>query len=686
MRTHRPVALLLTLLASLFLSPRALAQTADFSKAIEGALDSVYMLGVVRRSDTGPEVFQFIGTGWVIAEGKLATNAHVAESLLEGAFTGRLVAKRSWSDRDELALSAASIRIHPAYAPWNARLKRVVVRSEGDPSMARSVDFIPIADVAIVEVEAGNTAKPLTLADVTKVEPFLSEPVAYLGFPAENISGFPTLHAVPGHVTAKTDFFFLRAPWADSYLIHYCGPVVGGASGSPILNRAGQVLGLISAGENTMSANGERTSFGFAYGQRVDLAAELLRDDFAEVQHRRDATWSKRISELLIPPDELLEQLALGQARNDGVDRLEATNTVTRKEVVVKQGESATLQVTLEAGMRYGFLAAAHDGSDVDSTLMTRGGEAILGQDVELDYFPVLWVGPFDERTAVTYDLHAAELLLQDTVCSLHVYKYEPQVADVSESDEDFDASTFMAMDHGVESDAGYVATWRFQVEAGAQLWFAASSADGYDVDLLIAMDGVILASDETSDSFPLVLHTVERSGVLEMRLRVPAGTPVGSTVTLTGISLGGPMPLYLPDEGGGGSPAPPADQAMSDEDMVELIESEFATSWGDAGLLAKQLDSGFLDGFDETHEFVVDVEPGTLVKFMAISSDVIDLDAAIVQDDAALASDFGVAAVPVVSVQNPNATTATVTFVLYESRLAGGSGRVYYRFESVDL
>lgn len=104
------------------------------------------------------EVFQPIGAGWVIAEGALATNAHVAESLLETASQGRRVAKRSRSDRDELALSASSIRIHPAYGPWNARLKRVVVRNENDPNGARSMNFIPIADVAIVEVEAGQTA------------------------------------------------------------------------------------------------------------------------------------------------------------------------------------------------------------------------------------------------------------------------------------------------------------------------------------------------------------------------------------------------------------------------------------------------------------------------------------------------------------------------------------------------
>lgn len=588
---------------------RAQSSAAEFERAIAGALDSVYMLGVARRGGGGPEVFQLVGTGWVIAEGKLATNAHVAESLLETSMEGRLVAKRSWSDRDELALSASSIRIHPAYGPWNARLKRVVVRNENDPNAARSMSFIPIADVAIVEVEAGETAAPLTLADPAQVEPVLSEAVVYLGFPHENISGFPTLHAVPGHVTAKTDFFFQRAPWRDSYLIHYCGPVVGGASGSPMLNRAGQVIGLISAAENNLSINGERTSFGFAYGQRADLALELLRDDFESVQSQRNSTWSQRLSNLLIPPDELLEQLALQQAATDGVMQLASANTVTRKQVTVKQSESAKLQVTLEPGLRYGFLAAAHDGSDVDAQLLVRESGESVAVDVQVDYFPCLWVGPVDQRVAVTFEIVASERLLGDTLCSVHVYKYEPQqVAPPAES-------SALFFEHAYEHPAagGAITSWRFQAQAGANLMFSGESAEQLDIDLVLLADGAIVASDETPDSVPMVMYTTESDCTLELRLRVPDGAAQGASVQLKGLVLDGPAPTLIAG-------------ARGRDELFGLLDTFLNEVWAAANVTAETVaqDIAVVDGvFEVTFDVPANVAP----VFMGLAPDGEELD-----------------------------------------------------------
>ncbi len=560
---------ILALCLALFTAPRARAQASagDFEQAIAPALDSIYMLGVARRNSGGPEVFQFIGTGWVIAEGKLATNAHVAEALLESSAEGRLVAKRSWSDRDELALTAKTIRVHPAYGPWNARLKRVVVRNENDPAAARSISFIPVADVAIVEVEAGNTATPLVLADPTKVEPSLSEPVVYLGFPHENIAGYPTLHAVPGYVTAKTDFFFQRTTWSDSFLIHYCGPVVGGASGSPMLNRAGQVIGLISAAENNLSANGERTSFGFAYGQRVDLVRELLRDDYETVQALRDKNWSERLAHLLLPPDELLEQMAAAKAEHDGVPQLTSANTVTRRQVVVKQTEPARLQVTLDPGLRYGFLAAAHDGSDVDAQVLLRDGETVLGVDVETDYFPMVWIGPLEERTAVTFEIVASERLLQDTACSLHVYKYEPMLVPIAADDNSavFFSETFVVPEEGTSR-----ATWSFTVETGANMLFSAESDDGYDIDLALALDGVIEATDDSADSIPMVQHE-GAAGTIELRLQIPQGTKAGALIALKGVLLEGPRPTRVGEAPAQGASTPEAVYAQLDAFLDEI-------------------------------------------------------------------------------------------------------------------
>ena len=606
------------LLALAFLSPATPPQRSDaeYARVLERSLDSVYMLGVVRRSQAGPEAFEFLGTGWVIADGKLATNAHVAEALLAKAYEGRLAAKRSWSDRDELALHADGIRIHPAYAPWNARLKRVVVRAESDPGSARSMNFIPVADVAICDVKSGSTAPPLPVADPASVQPALSEPVIYLGFPHENISGFPTAHAVPGHVTAKTDFFFQRSQWSESYLIHWCGPVVGGASGSPMLNRSGQVIGLISAAENNLSMNGERTSFGFAYGQRVDLARELLRDDFVEVQRARDQSWSRRIAGLLIPPDEFLAQAALARSSEDGVPTLDASNTVLRSSLRVSQQRTGSLHVELEPGYRYGFLAAATDGSDIDSRVSVDGTDLILGEDIESDYYPIVWLGPYEEPLSVRLDLAAAELLLGETDCTVHVYRYEPQLSAFARLDED---RTFFRTQVELASLEDSVAAWRFAVQPGASLMFSASSPDGYDIDLFASLDGAIVASDETPDAVPVLFLGSPHAATLELRLRMPQGMPAHAKVELRGLLLEGPKPRALYD-------ARQTAGVFTPEELSMLLDELLDPVWEAAGIVGTTRMERVVE-LELTTEFVLDVPAGSMGVFTALAPLGDDLD-----------------------------------------------------------
>ena len=612
------------LLALAFLSPATTVQKSDvdYARVLEQSLDSVYMLGIVRRSQAGPEAFEFVGTGWVIADGKLATNAHVAEALLAKAHEGRLAAKRSWSDRDELALRPAGIRIHPAYAPWNARLKRVVVRAESDPAAARSMNFIPVADVAICEVESGATAAPLPIADPASVQPALSEPVVYLGFPHENISGFPTAHAVPGHITAKTDFFFQRSPWPESFLIHWCGPVVGGASGSPMLNRAGQVIGLISAAENNLSANGERTSFGFAYGQRVDLARELLRDDFQSVQRTRDESWSRRIASLLIPPDEFLAQAAAVRAHEDGVPFLDATNTVLQGSVRVSQQRPGSLTAQLEPGYRYGFLAAARDGSDIDSRVSLQDTDQILGEDIEADYYPIVWLGPFEEPLSVRLDLAAAELLLGETDCAVHVYRYEPQLAAVARLDEN---GTFFRLQLQHDAVTGSPASWRFAVQPGSSLMFSASSPDGYDIDLFASIDGAIVASDETPDAVPVLFIETQQAGTLEVRLRTPQGMPAGASVDVSGMLLEGPKPRALSDTRQHTGEFAPAELTAMLDGLLEPI-------WEAAGVVGTTRFERVV-ALDLSTEFTFDIPAGALGVFTALAPLGDDIDLQIERD-----------------------------------------------------
>lgn len=643
--------------------PQVTGSDAEHARVLERSLNSVYMLGIVRRSKTGPEAFEFVGTGWVIEEGKLATNAHVAESLLAKAHEGRLAARRSWSDREELRLSSAGIRIHPAYAPWNARLKRMVVRAEHDPAAARSMSFIPVADVAICAVELGVTAPPLPVADPAKVQPALSESIVYLGFPHENISGFPTAHAVPGHVTAKTDFFFQRTTWPESFLIHWCGPVVGGASGSPMLNRAGQVVGLISASENNLSVNGERTSFGFAYGQRIDLARELLRDDFAKVQAQRDVDWSKRIASLLLPPDELLEQMALTRANADGVATLDASHTVSKRAVRVTQGKNAKVQVKVEPGFRYGFLAAAHDGSDIDARIVDDGGGELLGEDVESDYFPVVWLGPYDERRSLTFEVGAAEFLLGETDCTVHVYKYEPQLGAVARDDE----GLFFSENLQLQSSEGATHSWRFAVQPGASLMFSATSSDGYDIDLLASLDEIPVASDETPDSVPLMIFDTAGAGTLEVRLRVPRGMPAGAVVSLSGLLFSGPKPRLLAQHEAGAET-----REFSAAELRSMMDAALDPLWEVVGVPAQTVFERVVP-LEGIHELEFELPRGFVGIVSALAPLGEDIDLQVELEEGLLLEDVEPDSNPIVVLEptdTPRTATARLLYLEPEARI----------------
>ncbi len=76
------------------------------------------------------------------------------------------------------------------------------------------------------------------------------EPIAYLGFPMEyllkrNISADnPVASLQCGNIVAVTDFSMQRFDKEGNYLIRHNLPSAGGASGSPIFTRTGEVIAL----------------------------------------------------------------------------------------------------------------------------------------------------------------------------------------------------------------------------------------------------------------------------------------------------------------------------------------------------------------------------------------------------------------------------------------------------------
>ena len=99
-----------------------------------------------------------------------------------------------------------------------------------------------------------------------------------------------TLHF--GFISSLTDVFMCRTDPAHRLLIQHSVPVTGGASGSPLIDPSGKVIGIVNGGNTSVmksedSATGKTRTPNAAlinFAQRVDLLRAL-----ADGQGRRGA-------------------------------------------------------------------------------------------------------------------------------------------------------------------------------------------------------------------------------------------------------------------------------------------------------------------------------------------------------------------------------------------------------------
>ena len=90
--------------------------------------------------------------------------------------------------------------------------------------------------------------------ELEKLEP--GDPVASVGFPTEGLAGAGVASEMPsemhfGHISALTDVFMCRAEPAHQLLVQHSVPVAGGASGSPLIDGSGNVIGIVTGGNVT---------------------------------------------------------------------------------------------------------------------------------------------------------------------------------------------------------------------------------------------------------------------------------------------------------------------------------------------------------------------------------------------------------------------------------------------------
>ncbi|MCA9293194.1 MAG: trypsin-like peptidase domain-containing protein [Phycisphaerales bacterium] len=352
---------------------------------LAAASSSVWLVGV----EDARGAFTPVGTAWTVAEGQLATNAHVAVALEEARSAGlRAVARGTSGEAGPLLLGDALV--HPAYRSW-ARVftDQLVARAGG---FVEHMGFVVPGDVALLEVAQGDAGAPLPLAQSPSDAVSPGSVIGYAGFPMENVAGLPSQQSVVGRVSGMTDFFFQADQPDQMYLIHHNAVTVGGASGSPLLNAKGEVVGLVCAGSFVFTANRQRAPIGLNYAQRVDLVAELLDGSAQANQDHRDGEWRARFEELrssLIPPrelvDRIIEQAAQGRSV-EVVERMTMTIDGFGKEHAARQ------DLLLEAGSAYLIIAVAEDWADVDLKVTDR--DVVISKDESLSWYATAAIEP----------------------------------------------------------------------------------------------------------------------------------------------------------------------------------------------------------------------------------------------------------------------------------------------------
>ncbi|MEE2906846.1 MAG: trypsin-like peptidase domain-containing protein [Planctomycetota bacterium] len=271
---------------------------ANLPSALDRAKQSTYL--VVLHDTDGSE--QPFGTAWVMAPGQLATNAHVAERFHD-LEEGESIILRGSDGGSEFV--AKGVAVHPGYDSFAGLWQDYVpiqinAAKESDP--VRSAGMA--ADVGVIYVdENADIGAPLVLADGSEhAQLQAGDPVGYVGFPVENLAlgGVNLSSPVPqtqvGRITAITDYFNSPAEPGKGLLIQHSLPATGGASGSPLINAHGEVVGLLSA-VNFIVVGGKRipSAASVNFAQRSSLLEEMHSADLTNVQDVRTARWGDQL-------------------------------------------------------------------------------------------------------------------------------------------------------------------------------------------------------------------------------------------------------------------------------------------------------------------------------------------------------------------------------------------------------
>ena len=279
----------------------------DSAKALAEAAEKYrHAIALVGLSAPEKNFFLPIGTAWAINKTQFVTNGHVVEGSKKSLMT---LNKKCQTELLAEMFKKAGVKTEKEYiqkfgaAKYAGEKKRIAdaakkmcsaftieLRINGENLKSLPATHVQIhpeyirtnfkCDLGIIHVAKEhdtffNIAPEKTLHDLKS-----GEPVGSLGFPMENIPANnvniqnPIASMQTGIIVAVSDFALKDSGSKNNFFIRHNVPCSGGASGSPLFNRKGMVVGVLNA---ITTIPGTRVPSGslINYGVRIDVLSGI---------------------------------------------------------------------------------------------------------------------------------------------------------------------------------------------------------------------------------------------------------------------------------------------------------------------------------------------------------------------------------------------------------------------------
>ena len=343
---------------------------------------------VILRDRGGQESLQ--GTAWAYEPGILVTNAHVA-ILYDRLRPGETLIVRPPGGDGTTDHTVTGNRLHPGYLAFRDFLQEADTISSGFRAMTRGIAMPSAYDIGALEVDNGEMLAPgiplAANAGADAVRPGMA--LAFAGYPIEGVASQHTAQISPvpqlqfGAVTSVTDFFLFGAEPQGALLVQNSLPATGGASGSAVINKDGEVVAVLSGGTVMATDTGRAPSAVLLnYAQRADMIAAALDPSLFDVEAAR-AGWRDVLARFDAHETAMVEttKIALAEATDGTIgeaDLVVPSSLGAGSAVRAGTAQYQIHEVAVEAGRTYSFLVYG----DLDGSLsmaLFRDGKGIGG-------------------------------------------------------------------------------------------------------------------------------------------------------------------------------------------------------------------------------------------------------------------------------------------------------------------